>query len=281
MESGCRRTCQYSGVHREPRDLRYRSALTMRPWSNTLKEKLQITAYEVMEDPLEIRPAERPRDWMEKTVDRFAYRCLPLAFANQVGWDVLCPADFTARWNGKDDLKAVKIKFHGESSPAVSSHFGHGVLTFTLGYVFRTTKSHNLWIKGPTNSPKDGIAPLEGLIETDWAPFSFTMNWKFTRARHKVTFEKDEPICRLLPYPRHYAGKFDPQIKNLNENAKLYQQYVSWRESRMQFIEDLKDSESAARKEKWQRSYMKGEDQYGNVFAGHQTKSQMKVFQRR
>lgn len=246
-----------------------------------MKDKLQITAYEVMDNPLQIRTAERPREWMEKTVDRFAYRCLPLAVANQIGWDVLCPVTFTARWNGKDNLKAIQIKFRDGNSPAVSSHFGSGVLTFTLGYLFRTSKSHNLWIKGPTNSPKDGISPLEGLIETDWAPFSFTMNWQFTRARHKVTFEEGEPICRLLPYPRHYVGKFDPEIRILNQNPKLYQQYVTWRESRMQFIEDLKDSESDARKEKWQRTYMKGEDQYGNAFAGHQTKMQTKGFQRR
>ena len=245
-----------------------------------MKEKLQITAYEVVEDPLPLQAADRKRDWMEDTIDRFAYRCLPLAIANQVGWDILCPASFTARWNGKDDLKDIKISFHGEESPLVASHFGHGVLTFSLGYLFRTTKSHNLWVKGPTNCLKDGIAPLEGLIETDWAPFSFTMNWKFTRARHKVRFEKGEPIARILPYPRHYIRKFEPTIRNLNENAKLYQQYVDWRESRLKFNEELQQADSAAAKEKWQRTYMKGEDQSGNTFAGHETKIQVKDFRR-
>ncbi len=245
-----------------------------------MKEKLRITAYEAMQDPLEFRAAHRARDWMDETVDRFAYRCLPLAIANQVGWDLLCPVSFTAKWNGKAAVNGIKIKFHGESSPLVSSHFGSGVLTFTLGYVFRTTKSHNLWVKGPPNCPKDGIAPLEGLIETDWAPFSFTMNWKFTRPRYKVAFEKGEPICRILPYPRHYVSKFEPSIESLNQNRKLYDQYTAWRESRTQFIEDLTDAESAAAKERWQRDYMKGQDQKGNTFAGHQTKIPMKEFKR-
>jgi hypothetical protein len=249
-------------------------------WRNAVKENMQITAYEVIEEPMALQTAERTRQWMNDTVDRFAYRCLPLAIANQVGWDVLCPVAFTAKWNGKEDVNAIQIKFNGQESSLISSHFGHGILTFTLGYLFRTTKSHNLWVKGPTNCPKDGIAPLEGLIETDWAPFSFTMNWKFTRPRHKVRFEEGEPICRILPYPRHYIRKFDPQIQSISRNAKLYNQYVEWRKTRATFIDDLKDAKSDAAKAKWQRTYMKGQNQTGNTFAGHQTKIQMKDFRR-
>ena len=237
-----------------------------------MKEKLEITAYKIMEDPPPIRTADRKREWMDDTQDRFAYRCLPLSIANQTGWEVLSPAGFTARWNGKNDLPAIQIKFDGEESPLVGSHFGHGVLTFTLGYLFRTTKAHNLWVKGPTNQFKDGISALEGIIETDWTPFTFTMNWQFTRKKHKVRFEKDEPICALLPYPRHYIGKFDPKIKVINENAKVYNQYVAWKDDREQFLRDLKDPDSEAVKEGWQKTYMKGEDQFGKVFAGHQTK---------
>jgi hypothetical protein len=179
-----------------------------------VKDKLQITAYEIIEDPMPLQPAERTRQWMDDTVDRFAYRCLPVAIANQVGWDVLCPVAFTARWNGKEGLKDISLKFHGESSDLIGSHFGHGVLTFSLGYLFRTTKSHNLWVKGPTNCPKDGIAPLEGLIETDWAPFSFTMNWKFTRARHKVSFEEGEPRRGRAHLPHHpVSATLHPQVR--------------------------------------------------------------------
>lgn len=245
-----------------------------------MKDKLQITAYEVVEEPLAIRTAERSRDWIEILPERFAYRCLPLALANQVGWEILNKSPFTARWNGKEGLDAIDIRFHDEASPLVGSHFGHGILTFNPGYLFRTTKAHNLYVKGPANLPKDGIAPLEGVIETDWAPYTFTMNWQFTRKRHKVTFEKDEPIACVLPYPRHYAGKFEPELRNINENRNLYDQYIGWREERIRFNETLKEEDSDAAKQGWQRKYMKGEDQIGNTFAGHQTKVLMKDFKR-
>lgn len=246
-----------------------------------MKEKLQITAYEAVEQPMPLVTAQRSREWMDDLPARFAYRCLPLAMANQVGWELLNPVAFTARWNGKDGLDAISIRFHDEESALIGSHFGHGVLTFSLGYLFRTSKSHNLYAKGPANRPKDGIAPLEGLIETDWAPFTFTMNWQFTRRRHKVTFEKDEPICCILPYPRHYVRKFEAELKNLNENAKLYEQYVDWRNERINFNEELQQEGTQANKEGWQRTYMKGSDQKGNVFAGHQTKMHMQDFKRR
>ncbi|MEO1246776.1 MAG: DUF6065 family protein [Pseudomonadota bacterium] len=245
-----------------------------------MKEKLAITAYEVVEEPMTLRTADRRRDWMDELPERFAYRCLPLAIANQMGWEILNPVGFTARWNGREGLDAIRIRFDDAPSDLIGSHFGHGVLTFSLGYLFRTSKAHNLWVKGPANRPKDGIAALEGVIETDWAPFTFTMNWQFTRKRHKVRFERDEPIATVLPYPRHYLGKFEPRSRNLNEDAKLYQQYVDWREDRLRFNEDLKKAGSEAAEEGWQRTYMKGEDRTGQTFAGHETKLRIRDFKR-
>ena len=245
-----------------------------------MKDKLRITAYDVVEQPMELRPAERKRDWIEALPERFAYRCLPLAIANQMGWEILNRTPFTAQWNGKPGLDAIKIRFDGEPDPLVGSHFGHGVLTFSLGYLFRTSKSHNLWVKGPANAPKDGIAALEGVIETDWAPFTFTMNWQFTRKRQKVRFEADEPIACVVPYPRHYLRKFDAQQKSLSAEPRLYDQYVKWREDRLAFNEALKQTGSEAQKEGWQRTYMKGQDQDGKTFAGHETKLAVNPFRK-
>ena len=40
-----------------------------------------------------------------------------------------------------------------------------------------------MWAMGPPNHVKDGIQPLVGLVETDWLPFPFTMNWHLHPAR--------------------------------------------------------------------------------------------------
>jgi len=70
----------------------------------------EIIAYEVY-PPAEMQlvPASVFRPWMEATENRFAYRCLPLAMANQAGWIVPCPASFSARWDGGPQPSGVAL----------------------------------------------------------------------------------------------------------------------------------------------------------------------------
>ena len=65
------------------------------------------------------------------------------------------------------------------------SHFGYGLLTFQLPYLFRTPPGYNLLVRGPANCPKDG-AWLDGLVGTDWSPARFFMTWQITRANEGV-----------------------------------------------------------------------------------------------
>src|SRR4051795_12863267 len=159
-----------------------------------------------------IVPASRWRTWMNDTALRNANRCLPLLTANEAGWVLLNPAEFTAEWSGGDD--AGELKLHYERAPAerATSIFGYGILSFRIPYLFRTPPGWDLLARGPANLPRDGIAPLEGLIETDWACATFTMNWKFTRPG-SVTFEEDDPFCMLVPQRRDALESFVPDTR--------------------------------------------------------------------
>jgi hypothetical protein len=47
------------------------------------------------------------------------------------------------------------------------------------------------------------------LVETDWAVAAVSMNWQFTRPDTWVTFDRDEPICMIVPQSlcvAEYAG---------------------------------------------------------------------------
>src|SRR3546814_6826095 len=77
--------------------------------------------------------------WMDYTPGRFAYRCLPLVIANQHGWDVLSPASFAARWRGGVGQDEIELVFAGDPDSHVSTHFGSGIVTFSLGHLFRTS----------------------------------------------------------------------------------------------------------------------------------------------
>jgi hypothetical protein len=72
------------------------------------------------------------------------------------------------------------------------SQFGSGILTFNPLLIIRPPPGHDLWVSGPVNRFKDAIQPMSALIEADWMPFTFSMNWQITRADTTITFEKGE-----------------------------------------------------------------------------------------
>lgn len=89
---------------------------------------------------------------------------------------------FSAVWDGGERENAVRNRPDpGTHAPAVS-HFGSGTLTFHMPCLFKTDSGTDLFVTGPLNRPKDGIAALT--VETDWSPYTFAMNWRFTRAGH-------------------------------------------------------------------------------------------------
>jgi len=235
------------------------------------EEALPLLAYKLEADPrLRLVPAAVRREWMDGTDARYANRCLPLLMANQSGWLLLSRHTFTVQWNGERDRSAVQIRPTGpETDPPVVSHFGHGIITFHLPYVFRTPPGWNLLVRGPANRPKDGIAPLEGLVETDWAPSTFTMNWQLTRPGLEVEFCADEPVGMIVPQRRAELERFRPTMAGLDQMPDM-RQYHRWKQSRMNFIVDLDRPGSAAEAAGWQRDYMIGVGQDGSRFPEHQ-----------
>ena len=134
---------------------------------------MKLVTYVLEGQPLAIRPAPFERDWMEATDQRYAYRCLPLNIANAHGWELLSPAGFTAVWRGDAALESIWITPDPGTTPPVVSHFGSGIMTFHVPCIFRTEPGFDFMVQGPINRPKDGIYALSGVVETDWAPFTF------------------------------------------------------------------------------------------------------------
>ena len=154
---------------------------------------------------------------MEETNDRFANRCLPLLMANQAGWFLLSAHAVRVTWLGTNELSGVRVELIKGAPPhPVLSHFGHGIVTWHIPYLFRTPPGYNLLVRGPANWPKDGATPLEGLVESDWSAATFTLNWRLTRPHHPVTFEQGEPIGMLLPQRRSELEAFQPELCTLD-----------------------------------------------------------------
>ena len=227
-----------------------------------------------------IRPASSRREWMDSAADSFPYRCLPLTMANTTGWELLCPVGFTAEWSGSPQNEAITLRPdrpHPDFHDLCKAHFGGGILTFHPGYLFRTPPGWDLIAAGPPNLPKDGIQPLSGLVETDWLPFPFTMNWIFTRPG-RVRFEKGEPFCFISLTPHRVMDQVQPVQRSMASDDALRNQYEAWIREREAFNKKLGQRDPEAVRDAWQRYYFKGEipDDMGPAPTDHVNKRRLK-----
>jgi len=221
---------------------------------------LDLRAYEVSDSrDMPIVPGPVARKWMDLTDARFAYRCLPLLIANQAGWVIACPVNFAATWNGGPRLSDVSLDFAGlPADSRVMSHFGSGVITFRIPYLFRTPPRIALWVRGPANMPKDGVAPLEGIVETDWSSATFTMNWKLTRPNARVSFAKGEPVCMVTPVSLDLLENMIPRSVSASDDPETLAAYQAWSLQRGEFNAGLARREPTMVERRWQRDYFLG-----------------------
>ena len=240
---------------------------------------MHLDCYKVYEHTPDIIPGRSRRAWMDAFTDRHPYRCLPLTMANSTGWEILCQVGLTIEYDGGPMEDAIRISADEEWPPVsnvADSHFRRGIVTFHTGHLFRTPPGWGVWVSGPPNEPKDGIYPLSGLVETDWLPFPFTMNWQFTRPC-RVRFEKGEPFAFITLMEHHKLESIQPTLRMLDDNAVLKQEYTAWKNSRGDFIKRLAGGEENAMRDRWQRHYMRGETTTGEHGEGHVTKRRLKA----
>jgi Family of unknown function (DUF6065) len=178
----------------------------------------------------QLRPSPPRRHWMDELPH--AYKCLPLVIANQWGWQILCPTDVIVTWDGDPNLSGLHIDVTPQYQPAIKSQFGTGIVTFSPPWLFRTPPGWDLYAKGPSNRWKPNCVPLEGVIETWWLNYTFTLNWKLVEPG-TVFFARGESLGQLVPVPHatfHESTALEAPIGTLELRAA--QELLEWQEKR-------------------------------------------------
>jgi hypothetical protein len=177
----------------------------------------------------ELRPAPPRRAWMD--AQPHAYQCLPMVVANQWGWQILCPTDVRATWDGSDDSLGLWVEVDPKYAPAIKTQFGRGILTFSPPWLFRTPPGWDLLAKGPTNRWKENCTPLEGIIETWWLKYTFTLNWKLIQPG-SVTFAKGESLGQLIPIPHETFKESSACELPVQSEPGTAEELLRWRDER-------------------------------------------------
>ena len=237
----------------------------------------RIEAFKIDPYTFELVPSSPLRDWMDAFPDRHPYRCLPLSIANAHGWDVLCPAAIDVTWNGGPKVEDLTIELLGPMPGNLNiehfarSNFSRGIVTLHTSFLFRTPPDWNILVSGPFNRPKQNAYPLTGIIESDWLPYPFTMNWQIM-SPGMVRFEKGEPFCTILPIPKHYIEDWEMVVHEAADDPVLAAEQQTFRESRDGFLKKVRAGDEAAKKQGWQRHYFLGRHPDGTQGGEHSNK---------
>jgi glycosyltransferase involved in cell wall biosynthesis len=160
---------------------------------------MKITAYPLYENAATLQPSRQGK-----------------------GWDFLCPCAFEAIWHGGSGTEDVEVRLaDGTPGPVhfAQSRRGQGLLTLHAGYQCRTEDEHVLWVRGPVNSSKDGVCPMESLLDTSVFPGTVVIDWQLTRAGQTIRFAAGEPFCTILPFSK--AGLDDAVVEVIRPGGNV------------------------------------------------------------
>lgn len=186
---------------------------------------MKIRAYQLHDHAVILRPTPPTRDWDK--INGFPLANLLLPGANVQGWDLLCPFSFEATWNGGSQAEDIEIRWPGTNSDwptFVQSQLGGGLLTFFPGYQFKTEAAYALWLRGPINSSKDSLSPLESVVDASQLPCTVNIHWQFTRSHQTIHFVAGEPFATLLLYPKIGLETVNIEMRQQEEDAEAYEQ---------------------------------------------------------
>lgn len=166
---------------------------------------------------------DKPTPW--QVVAPTSHPAANLAAVASAAWHLCCPVGFTACWNGGTEAEDIEIHLATATStqPAfVQSNLGKGLLSFYPGYQCQTPDRQWLWVRGPLHPPKDGLAPLESMIEAALLPSTMVIHWQFTRPHQTVHFAAGEPFASVLLYPAVDLNPMQVAVVQPETNADAY-----------------------------------------------------------
>ena len=221
------------------------------------------------------------RDWFEDPY----YFCLPITFANQMGFVITSLFDFTVRWDGGKERESLTISsdsiiekdVYGNDKQRVYLFFHNGTFTISHDFLLRTPPGTNLFITQPPNFFIPGVSTMSAVIESDNLRRDFTYTLKVTVPNIDIHIKKGDMLAMILPIKRYYADGF--QIKDAREifSIELLQEEIKALVDHSAPDAQFKHERGTFGKLKEEENrklgiYFRGLDPYGNKFKEHQKK---------
>ncbi len=193
---------------------------------------MELTAYNWRQDERYslVGPNDR-REWMNAAEDGHPYRCAPLRLANVSELWIVAHEPTFVRWDPRAGRDLLSIDGLGES------HFGHGIVTFRVPFVFDVSEPWCLLVKGPSNVVVPNAHALEGVIDPRAAAVGFTMNWLIQEGGTAI-FERGKPIAAITLIDPAALHATEVRIRPLADHPRR-DELEAWWQTRTDLFDEI------------------------------------------
>lgn len=210
-----------------------------------------------------VEPLPASRDWMDRSHDKHAYMCFPMALTNRLGWGISFPEDIVFIWDGVDDTTPDHVKvLKGEEW--ANPKRGNATLSFETGLIFKTDPNVTLLTMPVPNQFIAGAQCFTTLISTSFYMPPLPIAWKVTEANKEITIPAGTPVAAVLPIS--LGDLEDNYTMEIDENI-LTNEY--WQE--LQKYGDAAQAKNSVGD--WSKMYRDAVDYKGDKVGAHETKS--------
>lgn len=185
---------------------------------------MNLDIYELNENNhYEIIKNNVQRDWIDQTIEKHGYKCMPITSINTHSWSVILKTKTVVHWSPEEKPKDIKTL----SGPGEFNMYG-GFISFQLPYIFKTDEDFYTIFFPTPNFIYKKATPLSFLMRSDWFPSSFQCAWKLHEPGRHV-LEEGTPLISFMPYPKKLIDSVNISVySNERMDESLYSKHRSY-----------------------------------------------------
>jgi Family of unknown function (DUF6065) len=196
----------------------------------------------MMDSSVNIEQLKIQRDFFDNFLGETSYKCLPISFANTVGWGISFPEDISFIWDGEEENFVDHVKvLSGEKYFEVRPN---KTITFRTGMAIETDENLTTLVTPVPNQFNDGWEVISNVISTSFYRNQLELAIVVLKSNEIITIKANTPIFRILPISLSelnnssvevfewkdkddsvYNDEYTDEIKKYSEGPKLHNFY--------------------------------------------------------
>lgn len=171
-----------------------------------------IFAYQLNDDPAIIDQISIKRKWMDETVNKHAYQCMPVSLANTLGWAISFPEDISFIWDGVCDTSDSHIQII-KGSKYCSSARANATVSFNTYLKITTDQDITTLVMPVPNEFNENFQCFTSLISTSFYKSALPVAWRVLKPNIEISIPAGTPVAVFIPISLSGLQNFEVFMK--------------------------------------------------------------------